>query len=320
MSFLSGVDVVVVNWNGGTLLEECISSLPDISQENLASITVVDNGSTDGSGAALRAAGNVTVIENGSNLGFGKACNIGAFSGGAEFILFLNPDARVAPGILSQAVLELQSSENVSVAVLGVKLLNDDGSTQRSCARFPEALTFLSSSLGVSHLVGIKPMHMTEWDHATTADVDHVIGAFYLVRRSVFAEVQGFDERFFVYLEDLDLSRRIRDRGYRIRYTSDISAYHTGGGVSSQVKAARLFYSLRSRIIYSWKHFSPIGALGVCFMTLGPEFISRLALLVFRRRWREIGNLCKGYSALWRWFVRARGGRRASVHDREPLV
>ena len=72
---------------------------------------------------------------------------------------------------------------------------------------------------------------MTEWPHTESRDVEHVIGAFYLVRRSVFEALGGFDERFFVYLEDLELSRRILHAGYRIRYVSGASALHVGGGL-----------------------------------------------------------------------------------------
>ena len=80
---------------------------------------------------------------------------------------------------------------------------------------------------------------MTEWDHAASRRVDHVIGAFYLIRREVFEKLGGFDGRFFLYLEDLDLSCRVCGHGRHIMYLADARAYHKGGGVSEQAKAAQ---------------------------------------------------------------------------------
>ena len=141
---------------------------------------------------------------------------------------------------------------------------------------------------------------MTEWDHEQSASVDHVIGAFYLVRRSVFEELGGFDERYFVYLEDLDFSLRARNAGWRTYYLADAYAYHEGGGTSSQVKAARLFYSLRSRILYAFKHFGRAPAIVVLVGTMLIEPLCRLVRGLFRCSKDEITDTVKGYWMLWR--------------------
>ena len=145
---------------------------------------------------------------------------------------------------------------------------------------------------------------MTSWDHAETRRVDHVMGAFYLVRRSLFEQLQGFDERYFVYLEDLDFSRRAAEAGYGSIYLAEAQAYHRGDGISEQVKANRLFYALRSRIQYVFKHFNRPAALAVGFATLFVEPLSRLALLMVRHRFSEIGDLRRSYTSLWSWLVR----------------
>ena len=139
------------------------------------------------------------------------------------------------------------------------------------------------------HCIGVDPYYLThkaeqvtEWRHTSTRQVDHVIGAFYLVRRSLFDSLNGFDERFFVYLEDLDLSLRVHRAGWRCVYYTGAQAFHAGGGTSRQVKAARLFYALRSRLLYGFKHFSPPQAWIVLGVTLLLEPVPRLLLSLWR--------------------------------------
>ena len=119
---------------------------------------------------------------------------------------------------------------------------------------------------------------MREWNHEESREVDQVMGAFFLVRQKLFEEWGGFDERFFVYLEDVDFSSRARRVGWRSFYMAGVKAYHKGGGTSEQIKSTRLFYSLRSRILYSYKHFSCASAtalLGTGGRRSGPASVSR---------------------------------------------
>src|SRR5258708_40080093 len=103
---------------------------------------------------------------------------------------------------------------------------------------------------------------MSDCDYFDTRRVDVVTGAFLLVRRGIFEVLGGFDERFFVYLEDVDFLYRVGQAGWRCYYLAAARAYHRGGGCSEQAKAARLFYALRSRILYSYKHFGRASAIG----------------------------------------------------------
>jgi len=142
---------------------------------------------------------------------------------------------------------------------------------------------------------------MAEWPHDITRDVDHVIGAFFLVRRSLFESLGRFDERFFVYLEDLDFSYRARQAGWRSVYLANAQAFHAGGGTSHQVKARRLFYSLRSRLLYAAKHFSKSGAALVFLATLLLEPLSRSAWALMRRSLPSLKETWQGYGMLWCW-------------------
>lgn len=122
-----------------------------------------------------------------------------------------------------------------------------------------------------------------------------------MVRRTTFESLGGFDERFFVYFEEVDFSYRARQAGWRSVYLADVQAFHAGGGTSNQVKARRLFYSLRSRLLYAAKHFSTAGTALVFLATLLLEPLSRSALALARRSWPALRETWQGYAMLWRW-------------------
>lgn len=294
------VDVVVVNWNAGLQLHECISSLYEFGSGEISSITVVDNGSTDGSADHLESKG-VILFNAGENLGFGRACNIGATRGTAEFILFLNPDAAVYPDTIVRVVEYMSSLSNKHVGVCGVQLIDEKGHVSRSCTRFPTVKNMLAHSLGIDRFIPSAGYFMAEWDHCNDRSVDHVIGAFYFIRRDIFEQLNGFDERFFVYLEDLDLSRRVKELGSSIEFLASIQAFHKGGGTSEQVKATRLFYSLRSRIIYCYKHFDVLSSTLILFNTIAVESILRMIQAAFRRSRTAIKETFSAYKMLLKW-------------------
>jgi GT2 family glycosyltransferase len=292
------ISLIVVNWNAGSHLASCLTSLP----RNIdGQIIVVDNASTDGSEQAIADHPGVTLIRSPDNLGFGRACNLGARFANGEFLLFLNPDAAVFPNTLDAVLTYMQNPANAQVGICGVQLVDESGHVSRSCARFPSAAGFVAVAVGLDRLFPRLGHFMAEWCHDSTQDVAHVIGAFYLVRHKVFEELGGFDERFFVYLEDLDFSFRARQAGWRSVYLADVQAFHVGGGTSHQVKALRLFYSLRSRLLYVTKHFSLAGAALVLFSTLLLEPFSRTTLALTRRSWPAVKETWHAYVMLWRW-------------------
>ena len=140
---------------------------------------------------------------------------------------------------------------------------------------------------------------LAEQDHRGSKTVDQVMGALFLVRRAVFESLNGFDERFFVYFEDLDFSYRAWQAGYSSYFLATAQALHHGGGCSEQVKAARLFYSLRSRILYGYKHFGWAAATGLLTGTILVEPVSRVAWAGLRGSLREMGETMSAYGMLW---------------------
>ena len=298
------ITVIVVNWNAGKQLSTCIESIIGYGAGLVRQIVVVDNGSEDGSDASIENLVPVTLIRTGANLGFGRACNMGAGQAQSKYLLFLNPDAALYADTLPKVLAYMQDPAQARVGICGVQLLDERGHVARSCARFPSAAGFIAHAAGLTRIISGLGYFMHEWDHRQTRRVDHVIGAFFLVRRELFVDLHGFDERFFVYLEDLDFSFRAHRAGWCTVFLAEAQAFHAGGGTSQQVKARRLFYSLRSRMLYAFKHFSRPGAVGVLLTTLLVEPVSRSLLALLRRSMTNLKETWLAYGLLWRWLAK----------------
>lgn len=303
------VDIVIVNWNAGLQLERCIASIAAARRAyfSIDRVVVVDNASTDGSIATLQPHGlPLIVISNPTNRGFAAACNQAAKNSRASYLLFLNPDVVVGPESLDAPISFMEDAANLQVAACGVQLIDDQGEVARSCSRFPTARHIYTHILGLNHIFPgrFHDNFMTHWDHRETSSVDVVIGAFLLLRREVFERVSGFDERFFIYLEDVDLLHAIHRAGWQTYYLTTAKAYHKGGGCSRQAKAMRLFFSLRSRLVYCRKHFERPSVAGVVLATLLVEPFARIGYSASRAAPREIAEILKAYAMLWRWLFR----------------
>jgi hypothetical protein len=299
------LDIIIVNWNAGRLISECLESIGAASKAGFAlrRVVVVDNGSTDGSVDDLNEPRlPVVLLRNEKNRGFAAACNQGTEGSEADYLLFLNPDTYLFDNSLSEPLDFMEHPSSQEIGILGIQLLDSQSRVSRSCARFPTPRHFLCQMLGLDRLSRrLFPTHfMLEWDHGERRQVDHVMGAFYLIRRKLFEKLAGFDERFFVYLEDLDLSLRAHKAGWRSFYLADAKAYHRGGGTSEQVMAMRLFYALRSRIFYGYKHFDQWIAAGLMLGTLVFEPWARLGLAVSMGSLSKAMETVKAYSLVWR--------------------
>ena len=292
------VHVVIVNWNSGAQLRECLQSFAAVADDDVAArVTVIDNASTDRSSEGLEASMPLAVVRNADNRGFGAACNQGAAGSEADFLLFLNPDTRLMPGSFAEPVRYLRAHENERVGIVGIQLVDADGRVARNTARAPTAWSMVGNSVGFDRLAPrlFPPHFVTEWAHDQTRTVDQVMGAFFLVRRSLFEVLGGFDERFFVYYEDLDFSVRARAQGWRSVYLSTAQAFHRGQGTTEGATARRTFYFCRSRILYARKHFGALGALAVTLATLALEPLARLAAAP-----RSAGDTLRAFAMLWR--------------------
>jgi N-acetylglucosaminyl-diphospho-decaprenol L-rhamnosyltransferase len=272
--------VIVVNYNTGDLARRCLESvardLADVEWEGV----VVDNASADGSLAKLQGIPRVRVIANERNVGFGAAVNEAAFSHASrpealspdarsapdsppELLWLLNPDCEVKPGAFRALAETLDAHPDCAIAA--PRLLNADGSVQASARGKPNAWTGLFGRHSL--LTKFFPSSATARRNlpaqdlvdagVESAEVDWVMAAAMLVRRKAFDEVNGFDERYFLYWEDADLCRRLRDREWKTRYVPRAIVTHPGGAsaATDSAFATREFH--RSAYRYFATHVVP---------------------------------------------------------------
>tara|TARA_Y100000310_G_C20622784_1_gene784255 strand:- start:717 stop:1532 length:816 start_codon:yes stop_codon:yes gene_type:complete len=217
------LSVVIVNFNTGKYLFECLESIKkttnDLSDPKIQ-VVVVDNASTDGS------AKNIKAIKNKENIGFARAVNQGLKKARGEYVLLLNPDTKVKPKALKN-ILEF-AQRHAEAGVIGAQLLNSDGSMQKSVMPFPTVQRAIAE-----FWLGRKVYSKYAPPGDLPVEVDAVVGAAFLITPTARQKIGGFDEHYFMYFEDLDYCRRAKDSGLKIYYlpTSQIIHHH---GVSGQ--------------------------------------------------------------------------------------
>lgn len=297
--------IVIVNWNSGPLLSRCVTSIQAYHLNLVENVVIVDNSSTDESLEFVERAGEEPVptllIKNSVNRGFAAACNQGAALAQSDYLLFLNPDAELMPESLHGPLSYIREPCHSDVGIVGIQLESEDGTVARSCARFPTPARFMAYSVGISNIPAFRSfgVAMTDWAHDVTMSVDHIMGAFFLIRHSVFRAANGFDERFFVYFEDVDLSARVSQLGYRSVYLAESRARHIGGGSSRKIKARRLYYSIQSRILYGSKHFGLVGRILAATVTLTVEPIVRLIVAALKGSGEDVRNTLSAFQMVY---------------------
>jgi len=227
------VTVAVVSYNTRQLLQRCLDSLREPVSQGLAEVWVVDNGSSDGSASAAREYADwVQVIEPGGNLGFGRAVNLVWRQTNGEWLACANADVALEPGALNAM---LAAGAEPQIGCVAPHLVLPDGSSQPSLHRFPTLGFTVAVNLGLYRLsrgIADRMLMPGRYDLGRPREPDWAVGAFLLLRRSALEEVGGFDERLWMYAEDLDLGWRLRRAGYRTRYVPEARVRHASGAAA----------------------------------------------------------------------------------------
>ena len=259
------VDVIVVCWNDKEKITTALDSVFALSEVRsdpaFANVIVSDNGSNDGSREfiAERYHGAARIIENGANLGFAAACNRAFAATSAPYVYLLNPDAELKDGALAAIVAFLDRHPRCGIA--GSRIYNYDGSVQESCGEFDTWLGAFLRSSGWGDWPALRRFAngaaLRAWPYDSERRVDLAIGAALAIRRTVFDAVGMFDERFFLYHEEVDFAKRAAAAGFETWYVPASEAVHEGMG------SARGQYSVearkqRSRRKYWLKHHGPL--------------------------------------------------------------
>jgi len=261
------IDVIVVCWNDRERIATALDSVFALDEVKadpaLANVVVSDNGSTDGSCEMLREryGDRVTIVENGANLGFAAGCNRAFAVTTAPYVYLLNPDAQLRPGALRAIVDFMDAHPRCGIA--GSRIYNLDGTIQRDAVGEFDTWTgaFLRSSAW-----GEWPMlrryangaSLREWDYATQRRVDIVIGAAMAIRREMLQQIGPFDERFFLYHEEVDFARRAADAGWETWFVPQSEAVHEGRASSRGAGYSVEARKQRSRRAYWLKHHGTV--------------------------------------------------------------
>lgn len=260
---MNEVAAVVINRNTREFLRDCLVSIEGQDCDGGISVWVVDNGSSDGSpGMVIDDFSNVRLIWNRGNSGYARACNQGIHYTDEPFVIILNSDTVIAPDAVSRVIDCFH--RNPRAGVVGPRLLNTDGSIQYSCREFPSiSEAFMHGFLGLFNPDNpySSRYKKAEWDHDRESEVDWVSGAFIAFRRRALEDIGGFDEGYFMYVEDVDVCWRMWQAGWAVRYVPDGEVIHHVGQSSRLVSTSMLMHHHSSMLRYHWKTYS--GALKV---------------------------------------------------------
>lgn len=224
------VSAIIVSYNTRAMTLECLRVLMGELRGFSAEVFVVDNASTDGSTEAVRAEfPEVRLLVSPHNAGFGAANNVAMQQARGRYLLLLNTDAFPRPSSVATLVDFL--NKNPNVGVVGPRLSYQDGSLQQSCFRCTTPFYAWAENSGLTKLLRRYSAldDYRGWDHASERDVDFVIGACLMLRREVYEQIGGFDERFFMYQEEADWERRIKQVGWRVVFTPTADVIHLAG-------------------------------------------------------------------------------------------
>lgn len=256
--------IVIVNYNVANLLRRCLQSVYASEGEFTFAVCVVDNHSADNSVAMVEEEfPQVTLIANEENAGYPAANNQGLRALGVDsetpprYALLLNPDTEVPRDAFARLLAYLD--DNGDVGVVGPKLVLPDGSLDLACRRgFDSMSALVYRMIGLSRLFPRSPRfaryNMTFLDEDELAEVDSVVGAFMMVRQEAIADVGLLDEQFWMYGEDLDWAKRMKDVGWRVVYNPSVTVLHVKRASSRQNPRAQIeFY--RAMLIFYYKHY-----------------------------------------------------------------
>ncbi len=265
---MTDLSIIIVSWNTVDLLRDCLSGIPAAGGHLACQIIVIDNASTDGSPQMVAERfPDVTLILNTENVGFSRANNQGIALAQGRHVVLLNSDTILPPASLKNLVRFMDDQSDVGAC--SPRLLTKEGVPQAYAFGDDPSLGYLLRR-GMTRLLRNRSVH--DWGVDCTVDMDWVSGACLLLRGEALAQVGGLDEQIFMYFEDADLCRRIRQAGWRICYVPEIQITHLGGQSLMQNPKAPAAYQQSLRYYFA-KYYGPLSRF---FLDIGLSVFSRL--------------------------------------------
>jgi GT2 family glycosyltransferase len=274
------VSIVIVNWNSGKFLGNCVRSLLDNAADS--QIVIVDNASTDSSLGFIKESGtNILVIRNNRNAGFAAGCNLGWRSSSGAHILFLNPDTEAYAD--SVACLERVLINDSSVWAVGGRLVSVSARTGDYLRPFPTVWRVAAEAFFIDELCRIGRRFHQPGNSTSPIEADQPAAACLMVSKPALEKVGGFDEAFYpAWFEDVDLCRRFRNQGGRIQYQPSARFLHHGGSSLERIsRQAFLEYFHTNQIRYFQKHHGSQAASSVRKLVICGLLLRSVISLVF---------------------------------------
>ena len=304
------VSVIIVSWNARDYLNQCLRSLSSKVCRYPMEIIVVDNASSDGSAECVeREFPHVQLIRTGSNLGFGKANNIGISRSSGQYVCLVNSDVKVLPDCITRLVDYCE--QHPTVGMVGPRIIGGDGKLQRSCRGFPGVWNSFCRALALDSIFPrckwFNGFLLYHWPQDSLRQVDMLTGCFWLVRRQALAQVGLLDERFFMYGEDMDWSKRFWLKGWPLTFIPSAEAIHYGGASSANAPVRFYIERHRADLQYWRKHHSPPAVFCfflICCLHLVLRAIGYSLAFVIKSQERVIcGSKVKRSVACLKWML-----------------
>lgn len=252
------LSIIIVSWNVKEILRENLKSIFQSSQNISFEVFVVDNNSEDGTVEMVRDEfSQVKLIVNSNNKGFSKANNQAIAKSQGRYVLLYNPDMKCFPDSFEKMVKWMDGHKDVGVG--GCRLVKENGEDFQHVRRYPRFLDQLAVILKLPHLFPniLNKYLRSDFDYNKEAEVDSIRGSFFMIRREVIDKIGGLDERYFIWFEEVDYCRRVKEAGYKVMYTPIAQCLDLKGKSFEQVSRGRTQKYFKDSMLKYFKKWHP---------------------------------------------------------------
>jgi hypothetical protein len=231
---MTSLSIILITYNNVHELPLCLAALSNAYKNITTEIIIADNASTDDALKKIKLTSNEKLIKNKYNFGFAKACNQAAKIAKGKYLLFLNPDTIVTQDTISEMLRIIKGKKDKGI--LGCKVLNRDKTIQPSCGNFPTIFNVFLDRIPLFNKTIRTQLIRNEAYYQHDHEPDWISGVCMLMAKKTFFSLNGFDEKYFLYVEDVDLCYRAKKAGYKIYYSPNATIYHKDMGKTKNRK------------------------------------------------------------------------------------
>ncbi len=276
---MNKISIIIVTYHNEDTIRECINSILDKNFNDIE-IIIVDNSNNNKTFNVIKSikSKKILVIKPEKNLGFAKGCNLGAKNAHGEYLMFLNPDAIFLNNVCLHLKTFLEKKDKC--AIVGPQIINYiNKNIEKTCRNLPNFLTLILQSFGLDKYSGYYILN--HFSHKETKQVEQIIGACLFIKRKIFNKLNGFDERFFIYFEEVDLCKRTLESGYKIYFYPQAKISHLSGFSCENINVLKkmIIQFRKSRKLYFEKHFGALGKFYSIFFNKIEGFFKGISLL-----------------------------------------